>query len=410
MTTLLDLHDVLLADLDGTLYRGPVAVAGAVEAVRDAADRGVRTVYVTNNASRRPVDVALHLAELGFTATAADVVTSSQAAAAMLAGQLAAGAPVLVVGTDALAAEVIGVGLSVVDRADGAVGVVQGHSPDTGWRLLAEATVALRAGAVWVACNLDPTLPTDRGPLPGNGSMVAVLQMASGREPQVAGKPAPALITEAVRRTGARSPLMIGDRLDTDIEGGRAVGMATLLVLTGVSDAAELLAAPVALRPDHIGVDMGSLGRSVDDLAPGPRPGWTVESTGPGELTLRADGAPPQGEAVDALRALCGAHWASGGGPVHVVAGDDLARMALRHLGLSAASARDGVVFPDGAAAPTASAVPDNAAVPANAAVPDNAAADRTTIPVGAPAAGRTPGAAGSVTVVAAVSSPGAHR
>ncbi len=136
---------------------------------------------------------------------------------------------------------------------------MQGHSPDTGWRLLAEATVALRAGAVWVACNLDPTLPTERGPLPGNGSMVAALRTATGREPQVAGKPAPALLLDAVRRTGARSALMIGDRLDTDVEGGRAAGLATLLVLTGVSDAAELLAAPPERRPDYVGADLAAL-------------------------------------------------------------------------------------------------------------------------------------------------------
>ena len=149
---------------------------------------------------------------------------------------------------------------------------MQGHSPDTGWRLLAEATVALRAGAVWVACNLDPTLPTERGPLPGNGSMVAALRTATGREPQVAGKPEPALLLDAVRRTGARSALMIGDRLDTDVEGGRAAGLATLLVLTGVSDAAELLAAPPERRPDYIGADLAALTRPAAELAPGRAP------------------------------------------------------------------------------------------------------------------------------------------
>lgn len=332
MSTPLDRFDVLLADLDGTLYRGPVAVPGAVEAVREAGERGVVTVYVTNNASRRPLDVAAHLVELGFPATEQDVVASSQAAATMLAQQLPAGAAVLVVGTDALAEEVTRVGLTVTDDATAAAAVVQGHSPDTGWRILAEATVALRAGAVWVACNVDPTLPTERGPLPGNGSMVAALRTASGREPQVAGKPAPALLLEAMRRTGARNALMIGDRLDTDIEGGRAAGMATLLVLTGVSDAAELLAAPEALRPDLVGADMSVLTEPVDGLAFGPRPGWTVR---PGRsLELAGDGDP-----LDALRALCAAHWANGGGAVAVTATDDGSARALVALGLSDGSA-----------------------------------------------------------------------
>jgi len=334
VTDLLDQHDVLLADLDGTLYRGAGAVPGAVEAISGAAARGVRTVFVTNNASRRPADVAAHLAELGFAAATEDVVTSSQAGAAMLAEQLAPGSPVYVVGTEALAAEVTGVGLTVTTRGDDAVAVVQGHSPDTGWRNLAEATVALRAGAVWVACNLDPTLPTERGPLPGNGSMVTALRVASGREPQVAGKPAPALVNASVRRVGARRPLMIGARLDTDIEGGRVAGMPTLLVLTGVSDAAELLPAPAERRPDYVSADLGGLTDGPDHLALRPQPGWDVDG-GDGHWTLTGDGRDP----VDALRTLCAAHWADGGGPVEVTAANRNAADVLEALGLSASSA-----------------------------------------------------------------------
>lgn len=333
MSTPLDRHDVLLADLDGTLYRGPEAMPGAVEAVLAAQARGVATMYVTNNASRRPADVARHLVELGFPAGEQDVVASSQAAAAMLAEQLPARAAVLVVGTEALVEQVTGVGLTVTADAAAAAAVVQGHSPDTGWRVLAEACVALRAGAVWVACNVDPTLPTERGPLPGNGSMVAALRTASAREPQVAGKPAPALLHEAARRSGARHALMIGDRLDTDVEGGRAAGMTTLLVLTGVSDATELLSAPEALRPDLIGADMSALDRPVDELAPGPRPGWDVRRTGAGELELAGDG-----DALDALRVLCAVHWAGGGGPVQVRATGDGAARALGELGLAPAT------------------------------------------------------------------------
>ncbi|TQM37152.1 HAD-IIA family hydrolase [Pseudonocardia cypriaca] len=327
---LLSRHDVLLADLDGTLYRGPSVVPGAVEAVRGAAERGVRTVYVTNNASRSPSSVAEHLAELGFAASSEDVVASSQAAATMLAEQLPAGARVLVVGAEALAAEVTARGLRVVTTAGEADAVVQGHSPHTGWAQLAEATVAVRAGALWVACNLDATLPTERGPLPGNGAMVGVVRLSTGREPQVAGKPGPALLLEAARRTGAQRPLMIGDRLDTDIEGGRAADMATLLVLTGISDAAELLAAPPQLRPDYVAADLDGLTARPEDLAFGPRPGWDVRVPEPGTVVLSGSGADP----VDALRALCAAHWAAGGGPVHVTADGDDAAAALGGLGL----------------------------------------------------------------------------
>jgi glycerol-1-phosphatase len=350
VTDLLATHDVLLADLDGTLYRGAVAVPGAVAAVRAAAERGVRTVYVTNNASRRPSAAAEHLAALGFPAGPDDVIASSQAAAALLAEQLPAGAKVLVVGTDALVAEVTARGLQVTERADDAVAVVQGHSPDTGWRQLAEATVALRAGAVWVASNIDPTLPTERGPMPGNGSMVDVLRTSTGRDPQVAGKPGPALLQEAARRTGARRPLMVGDRLDTDIEGGRAAGMPTLLVLTGVSDATELLAAPPALRPDYVAADLESLTARPEDLAPAPRPGWDARVAEPGTLVLAGDGADP----IDALRALCAAHWAAGGGPAQVSADGAPAAGALRHLALDA-RARASATVASGRPAPAAS-------------------------------------------------------
>jgi HAD superfamily hydrolase (TIGR01450 family) len=316
VSDLLSRFDVLLADLDGTLYAGEDAVPGAVEAIHGAAERGVRTSYVTNNASRRPSDVAAHLAELGFPASTEDVRTSSQAGAAMLAAQLPAGAKVLVVGTDALREEVAQRGLTPVSEAAGADAVVQGHSPDTGWRQLAEATLAVRNGALWVATNIDPTLPTDRGPMPGNGSMVGVVRIASGKEPQVAGKPAPTLLAEAA--VGAERPLVIGDRLDTDIEGGIAAGLPTLLVLTGVSTPREALEAPPEQRPTYIGADLAVLTQD-----PGTD-GWTVS-----DGVLTGDGEP-----VAALRALCAAHWADGGGPATLRAGDAAARRALDRLGL----------------------------------------------------------------------------
>jgi glycerol 3-phosphatase-2 len=329
VTSLLDRHDLLLADLDGTLYRGREVVPGAAEAVRRAAERGVRTVYVTNNASRSPADVAAHLAELGFPAVADDVATSPQAAAALLAEQLPAGAKVLVVGTAALVTQITAVGLTPVDAAEGAAAVVQGLDPELRYATLAEASVALRAGALWVACNVDPTLPSERGPLPGNGALVAVLRTATRLEPQVAGKPAPALMQKAVERVGGHAPLVIGDVLFTDIQGGRAAGFATLLVLTGAATPADLLAAPADARPDYVGADLGALDHSPDELAPGPRPGWTVADAD-GGFTLSGDGDP-----LDALRALCARHWANGGGPARVTADGDGAATALRALGLA---------------------------------------------------------------------------
>ncbi|MEV0246992.1 HAD-IIA family hydrolase [Nocardia sp. NPDC050712] len=269
MTRLRDRYEALLLDLDGTLYRGPVVIEGAPAAL--AAGPGEqRLVYVTNNASRAPEKVAGHLAELGFPATTDDVVTSAQAAARLLAERLAPGSTVLVVGSDDLAAEVDAVGLQPIRRFNGSApaAVVQGHSPTTGWPDLAEAAYALSAEALWIAANTDKTLPNERGLAPGNGSMVAALRTASGRDPIVAGKPFAPLMEDALRRAETRSALVVGDRLDTDIEGANTVGLDSLLVLTGVSTLAELDTAAPELIPTFVADSLEALNHPpvADDL------------------------------------------------------------------------------------------------------------------------------------------------
>lgn len=321
-------YDALLVDLDGTVYAGPRAIDGAIDTLRDG-DQQV--LYVTNNASRAPADVARHLQELGLPATEGDVVTSAQSAAKLLSDQLPAGSAVLIVGTDALAEEIQKRGLLPVrEFSADPVAVVQGHSTTTDWTILAEAALAIRAGAVWVAANVDPTLPSDRGLLPGNGSLVAALRTATAREPQVAGKPAAPLMRDAVQRAQARRPLVIGDRLDTDIAGGRGAGLPTLLVMTGVSTAMDVLRAPEAERPDHIGADLRALDLPAADSAVGPVEGCTAHVDGD-DLVLSCAGGPVS--AVDALRAACGAAWAA---PAFrtVVAADAGAAAVLRQWGV----------------------------------------------------------------------------
>ncbi|MDM7491026.1 HAD-IIA family hydrolase [Rhodococcus sp. CSLK01-03] len=310
-------YDVLLLDLDGTVYRGAEAVPGAREALSDGAER---LFYVTNNASRRPGEVAKHLRELGFAADESNVVTSSQSAARLLAERVPAGAPVLVVGTDALVDEVAGVGLVPVRSADAEpVAVVQGHSPETGWAILAEATLALRSGALWVATNVDSTLPTERGLVLGNGSMVAALRSATGREPLVAGKPAAPLLEDAVVRSGASRPLVVGDRLDTDIAGANAVGVDSLLVLTGVSTVADLLRAPAEQRPTYVADSLASLDSEAAVLRPGTREAYTVSFDGR-DVHLAPQ---PAADPTAALRAVLDVAW-SHPGFGRVVATDDL--------------------------------------------------------------------------------------
>lgn len=258
---LLNRYDALLLDLDGTVYRGREAVPGAVEAVASARGHGVGIRFVTNNASRSPRDVADHLTELGFNAALEEVSTSAQAGAEMLLDLVPAGATVLVLGTDALVEEVRVRGFAPTRQADGAQAVVQGLSPDLSWRDLAEAAVAIRAGAHWVACNVDATLPTERGLLPGNGSLVAAVRTATGQEPLVAGKPATPLLEQAAKSLGAQRPLVVGDRLDTDILGAVHAGMDSLLVLTGVSTAQDVEALPEELRPTYVATDLTVLDR-----------------------------------------------------------------------------------------------------------------------------------------------------
>ncbi len=261
MNRLRDQYDALLLDLDGTLYRGPEVIEGAPKALVPDGDSAQRLVYVTNNAARGPGAVAHHLDELGYPATADDVVTSAQAAARMLSERLSPGDKVLVVGTDDLAAEVKAVGLEPIRRFDDTppAAVVQGHSPTTAWPDLAEAAYALRAGALWIAANADRTLPNERGLAPGNGSMVAALATASDREPLVAGKPYAPLMEDAIERAGTRRALVVGDRLDTDIEGANGLGLDSLLVLTGVSTLDEVIGAPAARIPTYIAATLDAL-------------------------------------------------------------------------------------------------------------------------------------------------------
>jgi glycerol 3-phosphatase-2 len=313
---MLDHYDTLLFDLDGTLYRGEDVIPGAPEAVDAAHRAGNRVRYITNNASRGPDEVAGHLTDLGIPARADEVSTSAQAAAAVLAAKLDDNATVLVVGSPALVAELDAVGLRPVREAgDDVVAVVQGLSKDTGWRDLAEACVAIRAGALWVACNVDPMLPTERGLLPGNGSFVAALRTATGAEPLVAGKPAAPLITRAAE--DADNALVIGDRLDTDIAGAINAGLHSLLVLSGGNTAADVYAADD--RPTYIAEDVAALTEPPDRLRVGPQDGWRLDGD-----TVHGSGDP-----LALLRTLCAT-------PARdmLVAGDDTAHAALDHLGI----------------------------------------------------------------------------
>lgn len=304
---LLAAYDAVLFDLDGTVYHGSRVIPGAPETVRAAREHGTPVRFVTNNASKAPAEVVDHLTGLGVPADIDEVHTSAQAGVQLLKERLEPGAEVLVVGTESLAAEVREAGLTPVrENGEGVQAVVQGHSPDNTWAALAEACLAIRAGALWVACNVDATLPTERGLLPGNGSMVAALRTATDAVPLVAGKPEPLLFETAARSAGAERPLVVGDRLDTDIAGAVAAGVDSLVVLSGVATPKQLIEAVPAERGTYVARDLTALTESADDLKIGPRPGWSV-TVQDGVLEATGDG-----DDLDLLRALCHVAWETG--------------------------------------------------------------------------------------------------
>jgi HAD superfamily hydrolase (TIGR01450 family) len=327
---LCEVYDAALLDLDGVVYLGGSAVPGAPQALAKAAAAGMRLAFVTNNSSRTPSAIAGQLSSLGVPAGAQDVVSSAQAVARLLAERLPAGAGVLVVGGMGLRVALRERGLRPVSvAADRPAAVVQGYSPDITYSLLNEGALAVADGAWFVASNGDATMPTTRGIQPGNGALSQVIATATGQQPVVAGKPQPPLHAEAVARTGARRPLVVGDRLDTDIEGAVRAGADSLLVLTGVSRPADVVLAPPGRRPTFLAEGLTGLlephpevTRTDDGFRVG---GWTARQEPDGRLLLTGSG-----EMMDGLRALCSAAWAAG------QAGAEAARPALDTLAAAA--------------------------------------------------------------------------
>ncbi|MCE0447906.1 HAD hydrolase-like protein [Streptomyces tricolor] len=323
-------YDTALLDLDGVVYAGGSAIAHAVDSLAVARAGGMHLAYVTNNALRTPDAVAEHLTELGIPTGADDVITSAQAVARLISEQVPAGARVLVVGGEGLRVALRERGLTPVESADDdPAAVVQGYGgPELPWGRFAEASYAIRRGVPWFASNTDLTIPSGRGIAPGSGAAVEVVRIATGAEPQVAGKPLPPMHRETIIRTGAERPLVVGDRLDTDIEGafngggGLAAG-ADRGHRRGAA-ARRAAAAPADVR--------GRRSARAADRPAGDRPrgdgfrcgGWTA-TAGADRLELAGDG-----EAMDGLRALCAAAWTAAGDGSCTLDGEK----ALARLGL----------------------------------------------------------------------------
>lgn len=310
--------DAALVDLDGVAYRGPHAIPNAPAALQGARDAGMSLVFVTNNASREPYEVADHLTSLGIPTDPDEVLTAAQAVARLMAADLEPGASVLAVGGKGLRSALTELGFTLVVSAhDEPDAVAQGFVQDISWRDLAEAAYAVQAGARYFASNLDLTLPNERGIAPGNGSLVGAVVHATGVSPTSAGKPEPTMFHIAAASVTSERPLAIGDRLDTDLKGARAAGMPGLLVFTGVSSPADAVLATKDQRPSYIGEDL----RCLSQAHPVPRRDGTKWSVGAASAVVDGRRLVVTGTGIDAVRAACAAAWAAADGGVSIDGG-----------------------------------------------------------------------------------------
>jgi HAD superfamily hydrolase (TIGR01450 family) len=255
LSPLLAGYDSVLLDLDGCVWVGDSPTPGAAQAVSELRTAGKRLAFLTNDSRRSPEEYVRKLWSLGIQASLEEVVTVGSTIQWMLAGRERAS--VFVIGSEAVFRHVTEAGHRIVNdtpaAAEAQIVVVAGHD-DFNFVELREATRALLAGAEMIAADRDRTFPTEDGPSPGSGAIVAALEFATGRTAVIAGKPNPGIFRSAIDRLDGGRALMIGDRLDSDLGGAAGVGLDGAIVLTGVTQRAEAEAAadpaPVAIADD----------------------------------------------------------------------------------------------------------------------------------------------------------------
>jgi glycerol-1-phosphatase len=259
---------VVCCDLDGVLWRGDEPIPGAADGVEVLRRGGLRVGFVSNNSSHTTADVLAKLDRFGVEATDPDVITSAHAAAALLEASLPPGAPVLVCGGPGLREALAATGLTMVSEPPAAA-VVVGLDRTFGYDELDRTSRAVREGARFVAANLDATYPIAGGLQPGTGAIVAAISTASGRAPEVAGKPAPPMVDLVRARWGVHGAV-VGDRPSSDGALATALGWPFALVLSGVAGTppppgGEAVPDPA---PPFVAADLGVLApRLVDALA-----------------------------------------------------------------------------------------------------------------------------------------------
>lgn len=257
----------VLFDMDGVIYVGTRPLPGVREALDYLASTGRTFLFVTNNASKTPAQFVERLAEMDIHVQPEQVLGSAEATACWLAEQVAqhgwVKGPVIVMGQDGLKVALQNNGFELTTDPHAATYAVAGINFKLTYEELADVTLAIRHGAKYIGTNSDLTYPSERGPLPGAGSILALLTAASGQQPLVIGKPNRGMYEQALARLNltAGEVLMVGDRYDTDISGAIPLGLWTAGVLTGISTRAEFEHA--SPPPDLIAEDLPHLIRQL---------------------------------------------------------------------------------------------------------------------------------------------------
>lgn len=258
----------LIIDMDGVLWRGREPLPGMHDLFSTMRRASLPFVLATNNASASPASVQAKLASMGVEIHRDEVLGSAQATAAWLREQQPPGTSVYAIGEKALCDALQQAGYQLPMRSDGVHSVVVGFDREVNWRKLKEAASAIHAGALFVGTNADPSFPYERGLAPGNGAILAALEAATGVNPVIIGKPEPPLFNQALERIGspAQATLVLGDRLETDILGGKRAGLRTCLLLTGVTRRDDL--AGSSIQPDWIFEDLPDFLKSLTEASP----------------------------------------------------------------------------------------------------------------------------------------------
>lgn len=254
MTRLSEIRNLVI-DMDGVLYRGNEPLPRLPEFIRFLRDQNIDFVMATNNSGSTPAQYAAKLARMGANVRPEEIMTSGTATAAWLAARYPRGTRVHVFGEDSLREAMSEAGFTLVD--DGAEVVAASIDWGVTYDKIKRAAVQIRRGAAFVATNLDPTRPTEEGLVPGTGALIAAIEVGSGVKPVAIGKPEPTMFEMAMEQMGARpeSTATLGDRIDTDMDGGKRAGLRTILVLSGSTTQLEA----EAYGPDFLFEDIADL-------------------------------------------------------------------------------------------------------------------------------------------------------